>query len=108
MQPSYIYKATLKRVVDGDTIIAIIDLGCHVLVEKRIRLAGIDCPALKEEAGQAAKAWVQANLPTSFVLKTYKDKTDKYARLLGDIVLNDGGLFNQSIIDAGHATAYKK
>ena len=40
----YVYKAKLDRVVDGDTIDAIIDLGFDITVHKRIRLAGINTP----------------------------------------------------------------
>ena len=35
----YYYNAVLVRVVDGDTIDAMIDLGFDVQVKKRIRLA---------------------------------------------------------------------
>lgn len=40
----YTYRAKLIRVIDGDTIDAIIDLGFDVWVKKRIRLNGIDAP----------------------------------------------------------------
>jgi len=36
------YQAEVIRVVDGDTIDALIDLGFSVWVKKRIRLHGID------------------------------------------------------------------
>ena len=38
----YNYNATCTRVVDGDTVEAMIDLGFGVHVNKRIRVAGID------------------------------------------------------------------
>jgi len=38
----YIYKAKLERVVDGDTVDALIDLGFDTWVKKRIRYKGID------------------------------------------------------------------
>ena len=38
----YEYKAKLKRVVDGDTCDAYIDLGFDVSVMKRIRFMGVD------------------------------------------------------------------
>ena len=41
----YIYKATIERVVDGDTIDVTLDLGFDVRLHKqRCRLAGIDTP----------------------------------------------------------------
>ena len=38
----YEYKARLLRVVDGDTIDAMVDLGFYVWVKQRIRLYGVD------------------------------------------------------------------
>ena len=38
----YEYKATLVRVVDGDTCDALIDLGFNTWVKKRIRFMGVD------------------------------------------------------------------
>ena len=38
----YIYRAKLERVVDGDTIDALIDVGFDIWVKKRIRYMGID------------------------------------------------------------------
>ena len=40
----YEYKAKLDRVIDGDTVDAMIDLGFDTWVHKRIRLEGIDAP----------------------------------------------------------------
>ena len=40
----YKYNAKLDRVVDGDTVDAMIDLGFDTWVHKRIRLLGIDAP----------------------------------------------------------------
>ena len=38
----YIYRAKLVRVVDGDTVDAMIDLGFDIEVKKRIRFYGLD------------------------------------------------------------------
>ena len=38
----YIYRAKLDRVVDGDTIDAMIDVGFNIWVKKRIRYMGVD------------------------------------------------------------------
>ena len=58
----YQYKAELLRIVDGDTLDALIDIGFDVFVKKRIRLFGMDTwesrtRDLEEKAkGLAAKA----------------------------------------------------
>ena len=38
----YIYKAKLDRVVDGDTVDALIDVGFNIWFKKRIRFMGLD------------------------------------------------------------------
>ena len=38
----YIYRGKLDRVVDGDTIDALIDVGFDIWIKKRIRFQGID------------------------------------------------------------------
>ena len=40
----YHYKAKLVRVIDGDTVDVMIDLGFDVWIKKRLRLYGIDAP----------------------------------------------------------------
>ena len=61
----YTYRAKLIRVIDGDTIDAIIDLGFDVWVKKRIRLNGIDAPETRtknlteKEHGLKTKAFLE-------------------------------------------------
>ena len=38
----FIYRGKLDRVIDGDTIDAMIDVGFDIWVHKRIRFSGID------------------------------------------------------------------
>ena len=38
----YVYRGKLERVVDGDTIDALIDVGFDIWIKKRIRYVGID------------------------------------------------------------------
>ena len=38
----YVYRGKLERVVDGDTIDALIDVGFDIWIKKRIRYNGID------------------------------------------------------------------
>ena len=40
----YEYSCTVDRVVDGDTIDVILDLGFDILYRSRVRLYGIDTP----------------------------------------------------------------
>lgn len=91
----YEYKARVNRVVDGDTVILDIDLGFETWINNQsVRLYGVDTPEsrtkdLDEKArGILAKEWVMSLLPVGdFVfIKTIKDKSEKFGRILGDIV----------------------
>jgi micrococcal nuclease len=84
----YIYKAELIRVVDGDTVDLIIDLGFDTSRKERFRLYGIDAPEMNTAAGKEAKAWLEdALMPLEAIyiqtiqLET-KAKRDKYGRFL--------------------------
>ena len=88
----YQYKAKLIRVVDGDTVDAMIDCGFSTFKKERIRLYGIDTPECrtrdKEEKarGLAAKARLEeliAEGNNEFIIETSIDKKGKYGRLLG-------------------------
>jgi micrococcal nuclease len=84
----YIYKASLIRVVDGDTVDLIIDLGFDTFRGERFRLYGIDAPELRTKEGKEAKAWLwEALQPLEAIyVQTLQHKTkakrDKYGRFL--------------------------
>lgn len=112
----FFYKAQVDRVVDGDTVDLIIDLGFDVLHKVRIRLHGVNAPEsrtrdLEEKAlGLAAKDYVSNWLTESdaVYVKTLKDGTGKYGRILGYIYADEHMVkcLNDDIIDAGHGVPY--
>ena len=89
----YEYRAKLIKVIDGDTVDAMVDCGFSMFRAERIRLRGINTPEVrtrdKEEKkkGLAAKARLQElieeNKNNEFMLQTFFDKKGKYGRLLG-------------------------
>mgnify|MGYP003138586841 FL=1 len=116
MKPDYVYRAEVTRVVDGDTVDAIIDLGFAILYKERIRLMGIDTPESrtrnrKEKAlGLASKARLKAlvkqgRTAKSLYLQTSKDGKGKFGRILGTIWA-DGINANEQLIAEGHARPY--
>ena len=121
----YEYKATILRVIDGDTVDVDIDLGFGVwLKNERVRIMGIDTSESrtrdKEEKkfGLLAKERLKELLPEgkSSVLRTQIDKDGedakgKFGRILGDFVYGHGhnGRFTMVtdiLIKEGHAVAY--
>jgi len=117
----YIYKAKLERVVDGDTVDALIDLGFDTWVKKRIRYKGIDTWESRtkdldeKKLGLAAKDRNKELLesisskPGYFRLKSHG--VGKYGRVRGEIFIKDiEGIeynINQTLIDEGHAYEYE-
>ena len=54
----YQYKARLLRVVDGDTVDAMIDLGFNVWIKQRIRLYGVDTWECRtRDKAEKRRAW---------------------------------------------------
>ncbi len=113
----YIYRIkSVIKVVDGDTIDALIDLGFDISLEKRIRLAGIDTPesrttnAKEKIMGLESKDWLKHRVENAqrILIKTeLPDSTEKYGRIIGHLFINEEetSLNNQMIID-GYALAY--
>jgi len=94
----YEYKCEVTRVVDGDTVDCVLDLGFSILHKCRVRLYGIDTPEsrtrdLDEKArGKLASKFLQDSIDNGkdIVLRSeLKDSKGKYGRVLGSIVVDD-------------------
>ena len=112
----YWYAAQIIRTVDGDSVIADVDLGCNVHIEEKCRLYGIDAPEIhnvrknsKEyKAGMKAKEFLTNLIEgREVIVKTHKDKKGKFGRYLIEIFLpGDDISINQLMIIKGFATEY--
>tara|TARA_X000001036_G_C20527547_1_gene744835 strand:- start:161 stop:586 length:426 start_codon:yes stop_codon:yes gene_type:complete len=110
----YEYKCTVDRIVDGDTIDVILDLGFDIRFKSRVRLYGIDTPEcrtrdLDEKArGKMAAAFVQSSVEEGELIQIrtkLKDSRGKYGRVLGELIV-DGININQLMIDKHYCVAY--
>jgi len=100
------YRATLIRVVDGDTVWLDVDLGFDVRRKDSFRLYGIDTPELGTPEGEEAKRFVEDMVEDQpLLLRTIKDRREKYGRYLGIIVVG-GVSVNDALVRAGHAREY--
>lgn len=108
----YTYKATVKKVIDDDTLWADIDLGFRFWTERKLRLRGID--AAEIEKGKAASDFVKrtlARVPFVVVKLSGRDKFDRYLTDLfylegtedREKVLREGKFLNQELLDLGLA-----
>ena len=119
----YEYRATIVKIVDGDTVDVDIDLGFNVVLrDERVRIAGIDTPESRtrdleeKKFGLAAKARVKQLLGKTCVLKTQinksgEDMKGKFGRILGDFNVYDSDtdswkLLTSILISEGHAVPY--
>jgi len=108
------YKAKVVKVIDGDTVDVDIDLGFSVILSKqRIRLVGIDTPEsrtrdlVEKFYGKLAAQFLKDRCKKGsyITLRTYLDKTGKFGRILGEIVVNNVNL-NKQMINEHLAVAY--
>jgi len=111
----YRVKQVLK-VVDGDTIDVVIDLGFDIAFTSRVRLAGIDTPESRTTnprekiLGKEVKDYLAKALQgaTDIVIRTEKvDSSEKYGRILGWLFLDRAtDSFNMELVNKGYAWVY--
>lgn len=114
----YQYKAQVERVVDGDTMDVVIDLGFKITTHQRIRLAKINTPETynvkknseEYKKGMASKEHVVQRLADNnneITIETDKD-TGKYGRYIGLIILADSETsLNDELVEKGLAKYVK-
>jgi len=114
-QKLFHYKATVDRVIDGDTIDVVLDLGFDISYRGRIRFQGINAPesrtrdAVEKQAGLAAKRYVEDWInghEQRVIIQTSLDDRGKFGRILGRILNDEGECLNDEMVSLGHATPY--
>ena len=109
------YAAQLDRVIDGDTVDAMIDLGFSTHRKIRIRFYGINTPESRtrdkaeKKRGKAATARLQEILDAeegAFVIQSLG--VGKYGRCLGVLFTESLGetSVQQTLINEGHGVEY--
>ena len=110
----------IVKVLDGDTIDVIIDLGFDLYKKERVRIAGVDTPEkrtrnLEEKAlGIDATNWLKKELEDvlagddELIIRTeLHGGVGKYGRLLGWLYVGDETVsLNEQMITQGYAHAY--
>ena len=116
----YIYKAKLDRVVDGDTVDALIDVGFEIWFKKRIRFKGVDTWESRTRNLEEKALGLKAKARTKELLEKVSSKSGyfriksyglgKYGRVLADVFImdKDGKQWNvnKTLISEGHAYIY--
>jgi micrococcal nuclease len=120
----YKYKAKVVKVVDGDTIDGMVDLGFNIWIKVRIRLAGLNAPETRtrnkaeKKKGLAAKARVVEVLNGSDnEINLTSLGVGKYGRCIGEVQLAKnyvrsdkyhGKSLNKMLVKEGHAKEYNE
>ena len=108
----YEYNCKVKRVVDGDTVDVVIDLGFDIHFATRVRLYGMDTPESrtrnKDEKVRGLmskdflKEWMEKD---DVIIRTRKDKKGKFGRVLGEM-LGRGENVNKLMVKECYAVEY--
>ena len=106
----YKYNAKVTRVVDGDTVDALVDLGFDTWKKVRIRMMGLNAPESRtrdleeKKKGLAAKDRLKELLSSyTFILQSHG--VGKYGRCLGELFVDEVNV-NKKLIEEGHAVEY--
>ena len=112
---SYLNRARVLRVIDGDSLLLLVDLGFSSLSEVRTRLARIDAPDIKTVEGRSARNYLEAKLAAFEEVVVTTEKTDLHGRYVAHIfyapsgspsrheVFAKGRYLNAELVRAGHA-----
>jgi endonuclease YncB( thermonuclease family) len=85
----FTYAATVRRVIDGDTLVVALAVAPGFSHELKLRLRGLDCPEISTAAGRAAKAFVDGLLKPGDEIVVSTAKPDKYDRYLADVFIDE-------------------
>jgi micrococcal nuclease len=99
----------LVRIIDGDTIVVDIDLGCNQWTKaEHVRLLGINAPEVRgsdKEFGRDSRDYLACLLPEpggDVIIHTQKDGRGSFNRLLADIYV-DSQHVNARMVEDGFA-----
>ena len=117
----YNFRVTkIVKVLDGDTIDVLIDLGFDLFKKERVRIAGVDTPEKRtrdleeKELGIHATNWMKDKLTETIkgdeeltIRTELKGGVGKYGRLLGWLYIGDADVsLNEQMITEGYAWEY--
>lgn len=103
----YEYKCYVKRVIDGDTFVGVVDVGFNMSTEQKFRVADIDTPESyrpktegeREHGKQATTRAIELLDGKTVTIRT--GKTGKYNRWIATVTLEDGTDYAKTMILEG-------
>lgn len=104
--------ARVERVIDGDTVAVVLDLGWGLYKRDHIRVAHINAPETNTTLGKQAKSYAEELLPVSLEVTVVSHSLDKYGRALATILFPDKSGsepldFGATMVKMGHAVPWE-
>ena len=106
------YSAKVTKVIDGDTVDCLVDLGFGIFKNERFRIKELNTKEIRKIKGYTEKDvedGKMAKMDAEYLLygddvtvKTHQDKKGKYGRYLADVILSDGRSFSDIMKKIGH------
>jgi endonuclease YncB( thermonuclease family) len=124
-ESSFLYRAEVQKIVDGDTLDLRLDLGFDVDKRHRVRLADVDTAAAGTETGERARRYVEDVLANASSIAIQTRKFDLHGRYVAHLfyakaepsndkarVINQvfakGRWLNQDLLDQDLALPWKR
>lgn len=92
----------ITDIKDGDTLTVLAPDG----LEATVRLYGVDAPEMKQAFGPWAKEYV-TELAIDRQVQVVPQTTDRYGRLVAEVILPDGRVLSREMVIAGLAWWYQ-
>tara|TARA_R110000772_G_scaffold65402_1_gene145965 strand:+ start:5632 stop:6039 length:408 start_codon:yes stop_codon:yes gene_type:complete len=103
----------VTKIVDGDTIDVIMDLGFGITKKERVRIASIDAPESRtrdlyeKKLGLEAKSWLKEHIEKCKSITIKTEKEGKYGRILGWLYTEEfSASLNDVMVEKGYAWVY--
>lgn len=111
----WVFPAKALRVIDGDTLELLVDVGFRMRWQGRLRVLNVDTPEMRgseREAGEVARAfvfdWLTSVVGEWPLLVQVERKPDSFGRALGHIWRRcDGASLAEDLLAAGMAKEYE-
>ena len=103
----YEYRAKCLRVIDGDTIVADIDLGFHTHLKRHVRFATVNTPEIRTRNQKEKARGIKAKVFVEKVLASHdycfrlvsKEWQGKYGRVIAEIWTEQGELGRMLVLE---------
>lgn len=96
------FRAVVDRCHDGDTFLALFDLGCDKYAPIWVRVFGVNAPELSKPGGPEARDFLSGLLPRDKPC-VIESRGWSFDRLVGSVQLADGTDVADALVDSGHA-----